>query len=515
MRIDGSSLTVEDVVAVARDGARVELDDECLPRLEASRRVVEDLLEADRPVYGITTGYGELARVRIDPADNETLQRNLVRSHAVGVGGPLPTDVVRAAMLIRANTLAKGYSGVRPLIVTTLIDMLNVGVHPIVPAKGSLGASGDLAPLAHLSLPLMGEGQAEYDGGTMAGGKAMRAAGVKTLTLQAKEGLALLNGTAFMAALGALSLADGWDLVLDAQIAGAMSLEALLGTDQAFRPEVGELRPHPGQVCVARNVWALTRGSKIMESHRASDHRVQDAYTLRCMPQVLGAALDALAFAEQVFTTEFNSVTDNPLILPEGESLSAGNFHGQPLAQALDFLAIALSEVASIAERRTDRMLDSHRSELPPFLVEEGGLNSGFMVAQYTAAALVSENKVLAHPASVDSIPTSANQEDHVSMGMTAGLKLRDVVENAALVVAIEYLAAAQALDLRRPLTAGEGSAAAHAAIRSEVPHLDEDRVLSPDIEAIRALMRKGAIRQAVAKAGVKLLGRPGPRKAP
>lgn len=513
IRLDGSSLTIEDVVAVARDGARVELDDSCRPRLAASRKVVDGLLESDRAVYGITTGYGELARIRIDPDDNEALQRNLVRSHAVGVGDPLPTDVVRAAMLIRANTLAKGYSGVREAVVTTLLDMLNAGVHPIVPAKGSLGASGDLAPLAHLTLPMVGEGRAEYDGNLVPGAKAMTAAGVDTMTLQAKEGLALLNGTAFMAALGALAIDDGWSLLLDAQVAGAMSLEALLGTDQAFRAEVGDLRPHPGQVTVANNVWALTRESEIMASHRASDHRVQDAYTLRCMPQVLGAALDTLAFAESVVTTELNSVTDNPLILPDGDSVSAGNFHGQPLAQAMDYLAIAVSEVASMAERRTDRMLDSHRSELPPFLVEEEGLNSGFMVTQYTAAALVSENKILSHPASVDSIPTSANQEDHVSMGMTAGLKLQTVVENASLVVAIEYLAAAQALDLRKPMGPGLGSAAALGVIREEVAHLTEDRVLSPDVEAVRGLMRAGAIRKAVAGAGVTLFRRPEPRR--
>ncbi len=513
IRLDGSSLRVDDVVASARDGARAELDEACRPRLEASRRVVEDLLESDRPVYGITTGYGELARVRIDPDDNEALQRNLVRSHAAGVGEPLPADVVRAAMLIRANTLAKGYSGVRERVITTLLDMLNAGVHPVVPAKGSLGASGDLAPLAHLALPMIGEGRAVYDGRPMAGAEAMKAAGIDTLTLQAKEGLALLNGTAFMAALGSLSLDDGWSLLLDAQVAGAMSLEALLGTDQAFRPEVGDLRPHPGQVCVAQNVWALTRESEIMASHRTSDHRVQDAYTLRCMPQVLGAALDTLAYAEEVVTTELNSVTDNPLILPDGDVVSAGNFHGQPLAQAMDYLAIALSEVASMAERRIDRMLDSHRSELPPFLVKEEGLNSGFMVAQYTAAALVSENKVLSHPASVDSIPTSANQEDHVSMGMMSGLKLRSVVENSTLVVAIEYMTAAQALDLRRPLTPGRGSAAARDAVRDEVAHLNEDRVLSPDVDAVRGLMRAGAIRRAVASAGVTLFRRPEPRR--
>jgi histidine ammonia-lyase len=428
----------------------------------------------------------------------------------VGVGEPFPKEVVRAAMLVRANALAKGFSGVQPAVVRLLVAMLNAGVHPVVPSQGSLGASGDLAPLAHLVLPMIGMGQAEFRGTVRSGADALRRAKLLPIELEAKDGLGLINGTAFMAGLGALLVHDAKVVMEDAQVATAMTLEALLGTDQAFRPIVGELRPHPGHVAVAKNLWNLTRGSKIIASHkdpRSHDQspRVQDAYSIRCAPQVLGASLDAVHYAERVIAIELNSATDNPLIFPEVGSLSAGNFHGQPLALALDFLGIALAEVADIAERRIDRLVNPHVSGMKAFLIESGGLNSGYMVAQYTAAALVSENKVLAHPASVDSIPTSANQEDHVSMGLTAATKAKRILENTQNVVAIEYMCAAQGLDFRAPLPPGAGSRAAKAQIRRKVPRLVRDRVLAPDIGAIRRLMEDGAIRRAVSQAGVRI----------
>jgi histidine ammonia-lyase len=502
--LDGRNLTITDVVDVARNDARVTIAQSARSRMRASRRVVDEIVKRQDVAYGITTGFGELAHVRIPGSQIRELQRNLVVSHAVGVGEPFPEDVVRAAMLIRANTLARGHSGVHTATVDALVAMLNAGLHPIVPSQGSLGASGDLAPLAHMTLPLIGLGHATLGGRRMTGKAAMAKAGIPLRQLDAKEGLALLNGTSFMAALAALSVTDAYALLDDAQIAGAMSVEALLGTDHAFIADVGRLRPHPGQVMVAQNLWDLTRGSKLIASHRNSAHRVQDAYALRCMPQVLGASLDVILWADEVVTREINSVTDNPIILPDGV-LSAGNFHGQPLAYAMDFLAIACAEVANISERRTDRLVNPHVSELPPFLVESGGLNSGFMVAQYTAAALVSENKGLSHPASVDSIPTSAQQEDHVSMGLTAGLKLRRLLTNAATVIAIEYVCAAQALDFRAPLKPAKAARAAHATIRKKVSHLKSDRILAPDIEAARQLMAQGLLRQAVAKAGLRL----------
>jgi histidine ammonia-lyase len=460
----------------------------------------------DAVAYGITTGFGEFAHVRISRAQVRQLQRNLLLSHGAGVGEPFASEVVRAALIIRANALAKGFSGVRVVVVRRLLDFLNLGLHPVVPSQGSVGSSGDLAPLAHLALPLIGEGEVERGGRVLAARDALRGAGLKPLVLEAKEGIALINGTAFMAALGCLAAYDARCTIEDALVAGAMSLEALLGTDAAFDPVVGRLRPHPGQVEVAGVLRRLTRGSRILRSHKHSPHRVQDAYSIRCMPQVLGATLDALRYVEGVLRIEINSVTDNPLIVPGRGSLSAGNFHGEPLALALDFLAIATAEVANIAERRIDRLVNPYVSEMKAFLIESGGLNSGYMVAQYTAAALISENKVLAHPAGVDSIPTSAGQEDHNAMGMASAWKAQRVVENAANVVAIEYMCAAQALDFRRPLTPGRGSAAAYRVVRSKVARLRRDRVLSPDIAAIRSLMRSGAVRAAVRAAGPRLL---------
>lgn len=487
---------------MARSGASVSLAPAAVRRMSRSRRIVDAIVRRNEVAYGITTGFGEFANVRIAPRQARELQRNLLMSHAAGVGDPFPTEIVRAAMLVRANALAIGFSGSRPQIVRALILMLNRGVHPVVPSQGSLGASGDLAPLAHLALPLIGLGWAEYRGKVLAGADAMRKARIRTMDLASKEGLALVNGTAFMAGIGALAVHDSLGVLEDAQIAGAMSLEALLGTDHAFVPVVGRLRPHPGQVKVAQTLRRLTRGSEIIRSHRRSTHRVQDAYSIRCMPQVLGASLDAVRYAERVVATELNSVTDNPLILPGEGSVSAGNFHGQPLALALDFLAIALAEVADIGERRVDRLVNPHFSELPAFLTTKGGLHSGLMVAQYTAASLVSENKVLAHPASVDSIPTSGNQEDHVSMGLTAAWKARRVLANVQRVAAIEYLCAAQALDFRRPFRPGRGCAAAYDLIRSRVRTLQVDRVLSQDIEALAEMVRSGTIRERVAAKG-------------
>jgi histidine ammonia-lyase len=502
VRLDGDSLTLADVVAVARDGARVALAPAAVRRMKRSRRIVDDLVRDNAIAYGITTGFGEFAHVRISRAQVRQLQTNLLLSHSAGVGEAFATEVVRAALLIRANALAKGYSGVRVRLVQTLLQMLNAGVHPVVPSQGSVGSSGDLAPLAHLALPLIGLGSVEYRGRVLSGAQGMRRAGIPTLTLEAKEGIALINGTAFMAALGCLAVHDARAGLEDALVAGAMSLEALMGTDHAFIPIVGRLRPHPGQVAVAKALESLTRGSEILKSHRDSSHRVQDAYSIRCMPQVLGASLDAIGYVEGVLGIEINSATDNPLIVPGEGSLSAGNFHGEPVALALDFLAIAVSEVANVAERRIDRLVNPYASEMKAFLVESGGLNSGFMVAQYTAAALVSENKVLSHPASVDSIPTSAGQEDHNAMGMASAWKARRVVENAANVVAIEYMCASQALDMRRPLRPGRGSAAGHAVVRSKVKRLRADRILAPDIAAVRGLMRTGAMRAAVRRAG-------------
>lgn len=507
--MDGASLTIRDVVNVARNAAPVRLSKRSVRAMERSRALVDRLVQSDTPAYGITTGFGEFANTRISRPKVRQLQRNLLLSHSAGVGEPFPREVIRAALLIRANALAKGYSGVRVRVVRTLVQMLNRGVHPVVPSQGSVGSSGDLAPLAHLALPLIGMGWTKYRGRILRGEEAMRRAGIPILTLEAKEGIGLINGTAFMAALGALAVHDAKAMFQDALVAGAMSLEALMGTNQAFVPVVGQLRPHPGQIEVAKALSALTRGSEILRSHRHSPHRVQDAYSIRCMPQVLGACLDAIQYVERVITTELNSVTDNPLIVPGQGSLSAGNFHGEPLALALDFLAIAAAEVANIAERRIDRLVNPYLSEMKAFLIESGGLNSGFMVAQYTAAALVSENKVLAHPASVDSIPTSAGQEDHNAMGMASAWKAVRVVENAANVIAIELMCAAQALDFRRPLRPGKGSEAGYAAVRSRVKRLRQDRVLAPDIAAIRELMRAGGIRAAVSKANVRLANAP------
>jgi histidine ammonia-lyase len=461
--------------------------------MRASRAVVERVVADGRTVYGVTTGFGDLSNVGIDPAQTAELQRNLVRSHAAGVGEPLPSEVVRAMLLLRANALAIGLSGVRPELVELLCGMLNAEVHPVVPSRGSVGASGDLAPLAHLALVVIGEGEAWLDeGGPGAGGEALIRAGLRPLELEAKEGLALLNGTQLMAALAALALHDARRLAQSADVIGAMSLEAMLGTAVAFDEALIAARPHPGQLAVAAHLRALLAGSEIGASHAASRHRLQDPYSLRCMPQVHGAVRDALDQLERVLQVEMNAVTDNPLVFPDGLVISGGNFHGEPLALAIDYAKAAVTELASISERRTARLLDAHLSGLPAFLTDEPGLRSGLMIAQYTAAALVNELQTLAHPASVDTIPTSANQEDHVSMGATGALHLREVLDRAETVLAIEALCAAQGLDYRAPMRPGAGVAHAHALVRGRVSHLSEDRSPAPDIAAIRALLRSG-----------------------
>ncbi len=467
--------------------------------MHASRAVVEGLVAEGATVYGVTTGFGELASVRIEPEQSAELQRNLVRSHAAGVGEPLPTDVVRAMLLLRANTLAIGVSGVRVAVGELLCGMLNAGVHPVIPSRGSVGASGDLAPLAHLALVVIGEGEAELGGRVIGGAEALAAAGLAPIRLEAKEGLALLNGTQLMAGAGCLALHDALRLAEVADLVGAMSLEALLGTSVAFGDLLIDARPHPGQRASAANLRRHLADSQLGESHRDDPHRIQDAYSIRCMPQVHGAVRDALDHLSRTLVVEINAATDNPLIFPgdgpDGDRvISGGNFHGEPVALALDFAKLALTELAAISERRTARLVDPHLSGLPPFLTHRPGLESGLMIAQYTAAALVNELKVLAHPASADSIPTSANQEDHVSMGATSALHLLEAVDRAETVLAIEALVAAQALDHRAPLLPGRGAAAAHAVIRRAVAHLEADRPPASDIRAVLGLLRDGTL---------------------
>jgi histidine ammonia-lyase len=490
--LTGRDLTVADVAAVAREGRPVGLDPGAAERMRTSRGVIERLVAQGETVYGVTTGFGDLANVRIQPEQVADLQRNLVRSHTAGVGGPLPVDVVRAMLLLRANALAVGLSGVRPEIAELLCGMLNEAVHPVIPSRGSVGASGDLAPLAHLAAVLIGEGMADTPAGPMSGADALSAAGLVPLELGAKEGLALLNGTQLMAGIAALVLHDGKRLAASADVIGAMSLEAMEGTGVAFDEELIGARAHPGQVAAAAHLRALLEGSEIGASHAESPHRLQDAYSIRCMPQVHGAVRDALDQLERVLAVEMNAVTDNPLVLADGRVVSGGNFHGEPIALAIDYAKIALAELASISERRTARLVDAHLSGLPPFLSETPGVSSGLMIVQYTAAALVNEMQTLAHPASVDTIPTSANQEDHVSMGATGAHHLRQVLEGAETVLAVEALCATQGLDFRVPMRPGHGVSRARSAIRERVLHLEEDRSPSPDIAAVRELVHSG-----------------------
>jgi histidine ammonia-lyase len=498
----GSELSLEDVMRVAR-GEAVELPAAAAERVRASRAVVERVMASGDTVYGLTTGFGSLAQVRIPPERSAELQSGIVRSHAVAVGPLLSTEETRVMLLLRGHVLALGHSGVRVELVERMVEMLNRGLLPAVPEQGSLGASGDLAPLAHLALPLIGLGEIRApDGGREPAAEPLRRAGLAPLTLEAKEGLALVNGTQGMLAIG-IPAADRLEkLVKLADVAAAMSVEAALGPDRAFAERLQRLRPHAGQAASASNLRRLMAGSEIVASHRESAHLVQDAYSLRCAPQVHGATRDTLAFARGVLEVEIGSVSDNPVVFADDDDVvSGGNFHGQPVATALDALAVAVVPLASISERRLYRMLDPSLSNgLPAFLVEEGGLNSGFMLVQYTAASLVSESKSLAHPASVDSIPSSAGQEDHVSMGMTSARHARSVVANAEIVVALELIASAQALDLRGRAP-GEGSRAARDAIRDRVAFLEADRELRIDIEAAVELVRSGALLDRVQRA--------------
>jgi len=501
--LDGSPLSIDQVVAVARDGEKIAVSDSIAARMAPARRVVEEAVERGAVVYGITTGFGALANVRIERAASEELQHAIVRSHAAGTGESMPEDVVRGMMLLRARTLAAGHAGVRPILVERIAELLNRGIHPVVPEHGSVGASGDLAPLAHCALALIGEGSVRVNGSRVEASDALRSAGLEPIALEAKEGLALVNGTEGMLAMACLAIADLERVLRTADVACGMSVEALLATDRPFAEKIHELRPHPGQLASAENLRRLTAGSGVIESHRTVAHAVQDAYSLRCAPQVHGACRDALAYARGVAELELASEVDNPVVFGDtGDVESAGNFHGEPLAFALDMIAIAASEVASIAERRTDRMLDpAHSNGLPAFLAPDAGVNSGFMLAQYTQASLVAGCKRLAVPASVDSIPTSGTTEDHVSMGWDAGVKARRAVSDAEAVVAIEALVAAQALDLRAPLQPSPAASAVRAAIRERVAFMDRDRFLSPDLEAVRELARNGALVAAAAGA--------------
>ena len=491
----GETLTLADVAAVAA-GSEVSFAIGPRERVAAARRVVEDAVGSGEVVYGVTTGFGALANVRIDPAQAADLQHGIVRSHATAVGRPLSRPEARAMLLLRAHVLALGHSGVRPELVDLMVEMLNADVIPSVPEQGSLGASGDLAPLANLALPMIGAGDVLTDAGSEPAAGAMRRAGLAPLTLEAKEGLALVNGTQGMLAIGALAAERLSTLLRTADVVAAMTIEAALGTDAPFDDRLQRLRPHPGQTASASNLRRLLHGSPILASHRESEHLVQDAYSLRCAPQVHGATRDALGFARGVLEIELNAVSDNPIVLPDdGDIVSGGNFHGQPVAVAMDALATATVGMASISERRLYRLLDPALSNgLPPFLVPESGLNSGFMLVQYTAASLVSESKSLAHPASVDSIPSSAGQEDHVSMGMTAARHAREVVANAEIVLALEALGASQALDLRAPLDPGRATAAVKRALRDAVPFYEADREFGPDIAAAVELLRSGRL---------------------
>ena len=492
--LTGDDLRIEDVWEVAVGGAPVGLADEARTKMEAARELVDRVARGEH-TYGVNTGFGRFVSRSIPDEQVEELQLRLLRSHACGVGDPYPPEIVRAAMLLRANALAKGYSGARVETVELLIECLNRGVVPHVPARGSVGASGDLAPLAHLALPLVGEGRATVEGTLHSGREALAAVGLEPIRLVAKEGLSLINGTQFMAAMAALGLVRAWRLARTADLACALSLEALQGSRTSFHPAIHRARPLAGQLDSAANVLRLLEGSAIIESHRWCD-KVQDAYSLRCAPQVHGASRDLLAYVEATVSVEVNAATDNPLVLLDEELVvSNGNFHGQPLAFGLDALAMAVAELASISERRVERLVNPSLSEgLPAFLTVEGGLNSGFMIAQYVSASLVSENKVLCHPASVDSIPTSAGQEDHVSMGNAAGLKALQVLSNAERSLAIELLAGAQAIEFLAPLEPGPGVGATHAAVRDLSERLRDDRSLADDIERVALAVADGSI---------------------
>ena len=491
--IDGASLTIDDVYRVAVERAPVALADSARTKVAASRRIIEDLVRRREVVYGVTTGFGKLSDVSVPPERLAELQVNLVRSHAAGVGPLLPEREVRAMMLLRANVIAKGYSGARAELIDLLLGMLNAGIHPPIPEQGSVGASGDLAPLAHLALALIGEGDLIRDQQRGPAATLLRQASLTPLTLAPKEGITLINGTQAHTAVAALAVHDARRLWTTAHVSGAMSLEGLLGTPTAFDRRLHEARGQRGQRRSAALLLELLADSEIRESHRHDDPRIQDAYALRCMPQVHGAVLDALDFADGVVAAELNAATDNPLVFEDGAILSGGNFHGQPVAMALDVLAIALTNLATISERRIDRLVHPDLNQgLPPFLTSDAGVSSGFMMAQVTAASLASECKVLSHPASVDTIPTDGSKEDVVPMAMGAAWKLRRVIDNVGIILAIELMCAAQAIDCRAPLAPGRGVAAAHQRVRGLVPPLENDRVLSTDIGVLESAVRRG-----------------------
>jgi histidine ammonia-lyase len=500
--INGRELTVYDVYLVAHRGVRVAIAQAALQAVKRARAAVEAMVNHSDAVYGINTGFGFMKNQRIASDELEALQHNLIRSHAAGVGVPFKTPIVRAMMLLRLNALIKGYSGIRPIVITHLTELLNQGVHPLIPSQGSVGASGDLAPLSHMALVLIGEGFAEYRGRVLSGAEALQAVGLEPLRLAAKEGLALVNGTQAMAAMGCLAIEQARSLAKVADIATASAIEALLGSNKPFQSAIHLLRPHTGQMASARNLTRLTTGSQLMATHANCD-QIQDGYSLRCAPQIHGASRDTFAYARQIFQVEINSVTDNPLIFSEtGVAISAGHFHGQPLALPLDFMAIAVAELGNVSERRTERMVNPALSNgLPAFLVAKPGLHSGLMVAQYTAASLVSENKGLCHPASVDSIPTSAGQEDHVSMGTNAARKLLQVIDNTRRVLAIELICAMQGIEHRTAVPISRGVAAAKSRVRQIVPYLSADRVLSTDIEALSRAIEDGTLIEAVEEA--------------
>ncbi len=496
--VDGSSLSLDGIEAVCLHGARVHTDEATLARVRRARVCVENILTRDESVYGVNTGFGSLAQVRIDSAQLTQLQLNLVRSHSVGVGAPFDIPTTRAIMLLRANVLAAGHSGTRAVVLERLLQHINLGIHPVIPRQGSVGASGDLAPLAHLALTLIGEGRVHgQDGRPIPTAEALAAHGIEPLQLQPKEGLALINGTQAMTGLGALAVCRARRLAKTADAVAALTVEAKLGSRKPFDARLHALRPHPGQGASARNLWRLTEGGEIGLSHKDCD-RVQDAYSLRCAPQVHGAARDTIEHVTSVVERELNAVTDNPTLFPDGgDVISGGNFHGEPVAMAMDFLAIAVAELGSISERRTEQLVNSKLSHLPAFLVDESGVNSGFMMAQVTAAALVSENKSLCHPASVDSIPTSANQEDHVSMGPIAARQAMSVITNVEQVLAIEALAAAQAVEYHAPLRPSSGAHAVLQAIRLRISRMRQDRELHQDLTTGAELVRSGALLQA------------------
>ena len=498
--ITGQDLTLEQVEAVARHGAQVELSEQAREAILRSRKVVDDIIAQKKVVYGVTTGFGSFCNTVIATEESKLLQKNLIITHAVGAGNPFPTEVAKTMMLLRVNNLSKGFSGVRMETVETLIAMINKGVTPVIPEKGSLGASGDLAPLSHMVLPMIGLGIAEYNGEVMEGAKAMELAGIPTIELTEKEGLALINGTQAMTSVGALTMIDALNLVKVADVAAALSFEAQQGVIDALQPRMHTVRPHQGQMDTAANVAHLLEGSK-NTTHQA-EIKVQDAYSLRCCPQVHGASKDAINYVKNKIEIEINSVTDNPIIFGDTmEGISGGNFHGQPMALSFDFLGIALSELANISERRLERTVNPALSGLPAYLVENGGLNSGFMIVQYSAAALVSENKVLAHPASVDSIPSSANQEDHVSMGTIAARKACEIMKNVRRVLAMELMCACQAIDLRGNKGLGIGTQPAYDTIREVCPKLVEDRPLYEDINRCEETIINGELIGRVEKA--------------